>query len=487
MLTLDVHPHALPVTLRSRLATAPVSCTPSEMGEYVIKLPDIGEGVAEAEVVEWNVAVGDVVLEDTVLGSVMTDKAAVEIPSPVEGTVLWLGAAIGDTVAVGAPLVRLEISGQGHAERQEPRPASDAGAGDEPSPPAVEPAAQGPAVERPARPVEPTHERQPPGGSAPPAGRDPERADRAPPRSARPAPGPPAAGAPRREGERPTASPAVRQRARDHGVDLRQVRGSGPAGRITHEDLDAFLEGGAQSKAGPGLRANTEVEEIRVVGLRRRIAERMELSTSRIAHITYVDEVDVTALEDLRAQMNRHKRADQPRLTLLPFLMRAMVRALAEQPALNAHYDDEAGIIHRHGGIHIGIAAQTPSGLLVPVVRHAEARDIWSCAAEMTRLAEAARTGAVTRDELSGSTITITSLGAMGGLVTTPVINHPEVAIIGVNKIQMRPVWDGAQFVPRRMMNLSSSFDHRVIDGWDAAQFVQRIKTLLESPAMIFI
>jgi 2-oxoisovalerate dehydrogenase E2 component (dihydrolipoyl transacylase) len=213
----------------------------------------------------------------------------------------------------------------------------------------------------------------------------------------------------------------------------------------------------------------------------------MALSKSRIAHITYVDEVDVTALEDLRAQLNRQKQDTQPKLTLLPFLMRAMVKAIADQPAMNAHYDDDAGVIHQFGGVHIGIAAQTPNGLVVPVVKHAEARDIWSCGSEMNRLAEVAKAGTASRDELSGSTITITSLGAMGGLVTTPVINHPEVAIVGVNKIQVRPVWDGSQFVPRKMMNLSSSFDHRVIDGWDAAVFVQRIKSLLEAPAMIFM
>ncbi len=265
------------------------------------------------------------------------------------------------------------------------------------------------------------------------------------------------------------------------------MRGSGPAGRITHEDLDAFAEAGPIAAGASGLRADTSVREIKVIGLRRRIAEKMALSKSRIAHITYVDEVDVTALEELRAQLNRQKLDTQPKLTVLPFLMRAMVKAIAEQPAINAHFDDDAGVIHQHGGVHIGVAAQTPTGLVVPVVRHAEARDVWNCGAELNRLADAAKAGTASREELTGSTITITSLGAMGGLVTTPVINHPEVAIVGVNKIQIRPMWDGSQFVPRKMMNLSSSFDHRVIDGWDAAVFVQRIKSLLESPAMIFI
>jgi 2-oxoisovalerate dehydrogenase E2 component (dihydrolipoyl transacylase) len=229
------------------------------------------------------------------------------------------------------------------------------------------------------------------------------------------------------------------------------------------------------------------VEEIKVVGLRRRIAERMALSKARIPHITYVEEVDVTALEELRTTLNADKRETRIRVTLLPFLMRAMVRAIIEQPNLNALFDDEAGILRQHGGIHVGIATQTPAGLLVPVVRHAEALDLWGCAAEVNRLAEAARQGTATRDELSGSTITITSLGAMGGVVTTPIINHPEVAIIGINKMMVRAVWSGSTFIPRKMMNLSSSFDHRVVDGYDAARFVQRIKSLLETPALIFM
>ncbi|WP_245495770.1 dihydrolipoamide acetyltransferase family protein, partial [Mesorhizobium sp. M7A.F.Ca.CA.001.07.2.1] len=300
------------------------------------------------------------------------------------------------------------------------------------------------------------------------------------------------AGAPRPEGERPLASPAVRLRAKEAGIDLRQVAGSGPAGRIGHEDIEAFLARGPQVARTSGLARNDAIQDIKVVGLRRKIAEKMSLSKSRIPHITYVEEIDVTALEELRAALNKEKRpgrggVERPKLTLLPFLMRAMVKAIADQPNLNSLFDDEAGIIHQHGGIHIGIAAQTPSGLVVPVVKHAEARDIWECGAEIIRLAEAAKSGTATRDELSGSTITITSLGAMGGVATTPVINHPEVAIIGVNKMMVRPVWDGTQFIPRKMMNLSSSFDHRVIDGWDAAVFIQRIKTLLETPALIFV
>lgn len=287
---------------------------------------------------------------------------------------------------------------------------------------------------------------------------------------------------------KPLASPAVRLRAQEAGVDLRQVSGSGPAGRITHDDLDRFIaRGGQPAAAQAGLARKTATEEIKVTGLRRRIAEKMRLASSRIPHITYVEEVDVTDLEDLRATMNAGRKPDQQKLTILPFLMRALVRTLAEQPGVNATFDDDAGIVTRYGAVHIGIATQTPAGLMVPVVRHAEARSIWDSAAELVRLADAARNGTAAREELSGSTITITSLGALGGIVTTPIINHPEVAIVGVNKIMMRPVWDGSQFIPRKIMNLSSSFDHRIVDGWDAAVFVQRLKALLETPALIFI
>jgi 2-oxoisovalerate dehydrogenase E2 component (dihydrolipoyl transacylase) len=435
------------------------------MGEHTIKMPDVGEGVAEAELVEWHVKVGDPVREDTVLAAVMTDKATVEIPSPVEGEISWLGAEIGDVVAVGAPLIRIKTAGEAADAPM------DDGAGEAP-------VADGMAEEGEELP--------------PPPARETSRQE-APRPADKPSPAAPSrpviasSGAPRAEGEKPLASPAVRLRAREAGVDLRQVTGSGPAGRIGHEDLDAFLSAGRQGGAVKALQRRTDVEDVKIVGLRRKIAEKMALAKRSIPHITYVEEIDVTALEELRAAMNGSKKPDQPKLTLLPFLMRAMVKAIGDQPEMNATFDDEAGIVHRHGGIHIGIAAQTPSGLVVPVARHVEARDIWDCGAEIGRLAEAARAGTASREELSGSTITITSLGAMGGVATTPVINHPEVAIIGVNKMMTRPVWDGAQFVPRKMMNLSSSFDHRVIDGWDAARFIQRIKTLMETPALIFV
>ncbi|MDW9629484.1 2-oxo acid dehydrogenase subunit E2 [Sinorhizobium meliloti] len=424
------------------------------MGEFIIKMPDVGEGVAEAELVEWHVKPGDPVREDMVLAAVMTDKATVEIPSPVTGKVLWLGAEVGDTVAVKAPLVRIETAGEaGEAAPDSVPEALAEKVLDEPVAVSSRPEAK------------------------------------APPQPEKPAPKP--APAPREAPDlsaKPLASPAVRLRARESGIDLRQVAGTGPAGRITHEDLDLFISRGAEPlPAQTGLVRKTAVEEVRMIGLRRRIAEKMSLSTSRIPHITYVEEVDMTALEDLRATMNRDRKPEPAKLTILPFLMRALVKTVAEQPGVNATFDDHAGVIHRHAAVHIGIATQTPAGLTVPVVRHAEARGIWDCAAELNRLADAARTGTATRDELTGSTITISSLGAIGGIASTPVINHPEVAIVGVNKIAVRPVWDGAQFVPRKIMNLSSSFDHRVIDGWDAAVFVQRLKTLLETPALIFV
>lgn len=413
------------------------------MAEFTLKMPDVGEGVAEAELVEWHVKPGDAVREDMVLAAVMTDKATVEIPSPVAGVVTWVAAGIGDTVAVKAPLVRIETdaeAAQAAAHSEQSKQIED-----QPKPAAQE-----------AKPVPAKTETS----------------------SASPSNTPQ---------QKPLASPAVRRQAQDAGIDLRQVKGTGPAGRITHEDLDGFKPSDAKHTGTPSLAKNMGVEEVKMTGLRRKIAEKMALSVSRIPHITYVEEVDVSDLEDLRATMNAGRKADQPKLTILPFLMRALVKTVAEQPAMNATFDDDAGVMKRYGAVHIGIAVQAPAGLMVPVVRHAEARGIWDCAAELARVSEAARNGSAQREELSGSTITISSLGALGGIASTPVINHPEVAIIGVNKIVTRPVWDGNQFIPRKMMNLSSSFDHRVVDGFDAATFIQRIKVLLETPALIFI
>jgi 2-oxoisovalerate dehydrogenase E2 component (dihydrolipoyl transacylase) len=421
------------------------------MGTRIVRLPDIGEGVAEAELLGWLVKVGDVVREDQPLAEVMTDKATVEIPSPAAGTVVALGGEVGGKLAVGSELVRLSAPGEPDEAPPKPAPAS------------------------PPRLAEDTTAAPRPDAPPPPPPRPAVLEERS-------------TGPARSPLEKPTASPAVRKRAREAGIDLSELRGGGPGGRILHEDLDDCLRGGGAG-LGPGgrRRPDARVEEIKVTGLRRRIAERMAEATRRIAHFSYVEEVDLTALEDLRGALNADAAGrDRAKLTLLPFLMLAMVKALADFPQMNALYDDDAQVIRRHGGVHIGIATQTPSGLMVPVVRNAEARGLWGCAAEAKRLAEAARGGSATREELSGSTITITSLGALGGIASTPVINRPEVAIVGVNRMAVRPVWRDGGVVPRKMMNLSSSFDHRVIDGYDAAGFIQRIKGLLEIPAMTF-
>jgi 2-oxoisovalerate dehydrogenase E2 component (dihydrolipoyl transacylase) len=429
------------------------------MSERVITLPDVGEGVAEAEIVELQVKVGDPVREGETLVSVMTDKATVEIPSPVDGRVAWIGPELGQKVAVGSELVKLEVAGDAAPHREAPRGVPKA------SPPPRTIANVASAVTQPEAPT-----------SEPPRVRKILRAAPPPPSS------------PAKRTERPLAAPAVRAHARDAGVDLRFVQGSGPASRILREDVDAYL---ATATRGPAptrdLVRNTGVEEIKIIGLRRRIAERMQDTMRRIPHFSYVEEVDVTDLEALRIDVNETRKSGRPRLTVLPFLMRAMVMALRDHPQLNARYDDAADTLHRYGGVHIGIAVQTPNGLMVPVVQHAEALTIWDCANEVARLSEAARSGTAKREELAGSTITITSLGALGGIASTPVINSPEVAIIGVNKIAVRPAWRGAAFEPRKIMNLSSSFDHRIVDGWDAAQFIQKLRSLLEAPAKIFM
>jgi 2-oxoisovalerate dehydrogenase E2 component (dihydrolipoyl transacylase) len=420
-------------------------------------MPDIGEGIAEVEVVKWHVKPGDAVSEDQPLADVMTDKAAVEIPSPVKGTVTALGAQPGQVIAVGAELIRLEVAGDG-GDVVEPAKA-----------PAPEPAAAA------------------------------ARASKSTSASARasapaPAPQPAPAPAPRASDHKPLASPSVRRHARDLGIELADVTGSGPAGRVEHADLEAWAAAQRQPSAA-GARpqphahddADEIAEQIQVIGLRRKIAQKMQESKRRIPHFAYVEEVDVTEVEKLRAVLNDSRRDDQPKLTLLPFIMRAVVRALADAPAINARFDDDAGIITRFRAVHLGIATQTRSGLVVPVVKHAERCDLWQCAAEVSRLAALARDGKADRAELTGSTITISSLGALGGIVSTPVINYPEVAIVGVNRIVERPaVVDGA-IVIRKLMNLSSSFDHRVVDGHDAAEFIQKVRRLLEVPALLFV
>ena len=439
------------------------------MGELVIRVPDVGEGVAEVELVSWAVEPGDSVRRNQVLAEVMTDKANVEIPAPADGVVAGRTGEVGGVLAVGSELLRLDVEGDVGDEPAEPSQSAESS---QPStstgrtPPEPSPAEPGPSPVRPEPP--PIVDRSAPTTPTTPAA--------------------PQDGPPRPEGERPRASPAVRARARAAGVDLRRVLGTGPAGRITADDLDAFLGRPPVSAAvrpGRARREGVDVEPI--IGVRRRIAERMVEATTTIPHITYVDEVDVTALESLRTTLNDERRDDQPRLTLLPFLVRALVDTVDDFPNVNAHVDDADGLLRRHRAVHVGIATQTDQGLVVPVVRHAEAASIWALAAEIDRLATAARAGRATRDELTGSTITITSLGALGGLVTTPVINKPEVAVVGVNKIVTRPVYLNGALVPRQMMNLSSSFDHRVIDGWDAATFVQAVRRLLEQPALLFL
>jgi len=431
------------------------------MGIHVIKMPDIGEGIAEAEIVEWLIKDGQEVKEDDLLAAVMTDKATVEIPSPVHGKIVWRGAEIGDVVSVGSPLIRLEIDGEGNEAEVDPLENQAQQIGNDA--PKTEVSVAVGQIEKPLETKVTSTFSSPPRATL---SRD---------------------IAFRTEGEKPIASPSVRARAREAGIDLRQVHGSGRAGRVEHDDLSSFLETNGDQGGRKGKTPNLSVSEVKVVGLRRKISEKMSISKSRIPHITYIDEVDVTELEALRKHLNQTHAKKRGKLTFLPFLAMAMVKAIGEFPQMNAVFDDDSGVVHQHGGVHVGMATQTLSGLIVPVVRHAEALGLWDIASEVVRLASAAREGKVAREELSGSTITITSLGAMGGIATTPVINHPEVAIVGVNKMRIAPVWDGDGFKPRSILNLSSSFDHRVIDGWDAALFIQRVKAFLEVPATLFI
>jgi len=437
-----------------KVEAAPVSAPAAAGANYVFKLPDVGEGTAEAELVGWHVKVGDAVEEDQILADIMTDKATVEITSPINGVVVALHGDAGQQVPVGGPLVSFKVEGAGNVAAA---PAAT---------PVAAPAAKA------------------------------EKAAPAPVAKAAPAPKADAKPVPaltgRQPGERALASPAVRNRARDLGVDLVFVPGSGPAGRIEHADLDAYVARGGSLPAATGTASSTYARtegttEVKIIGLRRKIAEKMAESVRRIPHITYVEEIDMTAVEELRAHLNATKSKDQPKLNVLPFIARAIVVALRDQPQINATYDDEAGVLTQHAPVHLGIAAQTPNGLMVPVVRHAEALDPYATALEIARVSGAAKDGSAKREELSGSTITITSLGTLGGVVHTPIINHPEVAIVGPNKIAERVVVKDGQMVVRKMMNLSSSFDHRIVDGHDAAVFVQRIKGLLENPATLWM
>ncbi|NLR70055.1 2-oxo acid dehydrogenase subunit E2 [Novosphingobium sp. ERN07] len=430
------------------------------MGTYTFRLPDIGEGIAEAEIVAWHVKVGDSVEEDGRLADMMTDKATVEMESPVAGKVVSIAGEVGDIVAIGSALVVIETEGEGEAETPVPAPAPKAEVVEQriaaetpeavdaakidavaPSPPISQPVAIVP-VETPTR-----H-----GSSA-----------------------------------KVLASPAVRQRARDLGIDLSEVRPS-EEGRVRHADLDQFLAYNAQGGyRAAGVERGDEV--IKVIGMRRRIAENMAASKRNIPHFSYVEECDVTAIEAMREQLNAH-RGDKPKLTMLPLLITAICHTLPQFPMLNARYDDEAGVVTRYGAVHLGMAAQTPAGLMVPVIRNAQSLNLWQLAREIVRLAEAARSGSAKSDELSGSTLTITSLGPLGGVATTPVINRPEVAIIGPNRIIERPMFvsdglGGERIEKRKLMNISISCDHRVVDGHDAASFVQAVKKLIEAPVLL--
>ena len=420
------------------------------MGIFAFKLPDIGEGVVEGEVVEWMVAVGDTVKEDDPILSVMTDKATVEIPSPTDGVVKSIVGEPGTILAVGQVCIEFETDGEGTPVAEAPEPVEEV----------IE--------EAPAPEPEPVKEEVKPAPAAP-----------------APAPTPVVVAAP---GARPLASPAVRQRARESGIDLATVSGSGPAGRITHGDLDSWKAAGSPvAAAGPARTAQTGTTEVPVIGLRRKISESMTASYTTIPHFSYFEEVDISHLDELRVHLNSTRTDGQPKLTYLPFIMQALVKALGENPVCNALFDDDKGVVTRHDAVHLGIATQTDRGLYVPVVKHVEAQDIWQSASEMQRVSQAARDGTAGLDELTGSTFTITSLGRMGGLGATPIINKPEVGILGVHNAVDTPVVRNGQIVIRKMLRLSSSWDHRVVDGWDGAMLVQRLKTLLENPATIFM
>ena len=433
------------------------------MGTYTFRLPDIGEGIAEAEIVAWHVAVGDMVEEDGRLADMMTDKATVEMESPVAGKVVSIAGEVGDVVAIGSALVVIETDGEGEAHAPAAAPAPTAEVVEERIEVETPDEADVARVEAAAPPPPP------------------------PPVATKPAPAQAAEPVRRGFDAKVLASPAVRQRARDLGIDLSEVRPS-EEGRVRHADLDQFL---AYNATGGYRSAGAERgdEVIKVIGMRRRIAENMAASKRHIPHFSYVEECDVTALEVMREQLNS-SRGDKPKLTMLPLLITAICRTLPQFPMINARYDDEAGVVTRYGAVHLGMAAQTPAGLMVPVIRNAQSLNLWQLAREIGRLAEAARSGSAKSDELSGSTLTVTSLGPLGGVATTPVINRPEVAIIGPNRIIERPMFvpdgmGGERIEKRKLMNISISCDHRVVDGHDAASFVQAIKKLIETPVLL--
>ena len=434
------------------------------MARYSFRLPDIGEGIAEAEIVAWHVKIGERVEEDAQLADMMTDKATVEMESPVSGVVVELAGEVGDMVSIGSTLAVIETDGEAAVE--------DVIAEEEFE---EDIAAETPGVEE-AAPAETPTSRQavrPEPVEGPPLSSTVEKKEGASTSSAR-----------MEQGRAILASPAVRARAKDLGIDLGQVHSDGD--RIRHADLDAFLRySGGQGYHAPGASRARADEPVKVIGMRRKIAENMAASKRAIPHFTYVEEMDVTALEEMRADLNAN-RGGRPKLTMLPFLIVAICRTIPQFPMINARYDDEAGVVTRYGAVHLGMATQTDAGLMVPVIRDAQDKNVWQLASEIARLAEAARTGKAKVEELTGGTLTVTSLGPLGGIATTPVINRPEVAIIGPNKIVERPVFDGDDIRRAKLMNLSISCDHRVVDGWDAASYVQALKKLIETPVLLF-
>lgn len=427
------------------------------MGIRTIRLPDVGEGVTEAEVTEILVKPGDLVREDDPIAAVMTDKATVEITSAYSGKVIWIGGEVGKTLAIGSDLIRIEDESAGGDDAVSSPALAEAQSSSVPSSNSAEQTESCPLQAAVTHKVAENQQAMLPSAAIPP----------------------------RAEGAVVLASPAVRARAKEAGIDLRKVKGSGPAGRITHADLDHLFQSAGQAQPR-NISGPETVETVKVTGLRRMIAKRMSEANATIPHITVVEEVDVTEIEALRIKLNE-TRGDRPKLTILPLIAAALVKAKESCPKIFARYDDEAEEVHYSTALHIGIATMTEAGLMVPVVRNAQSLSPYQLAGEITRLSEVCRDGKAKREELSGSTMTITSLGPLGAIATTPIINKPEVAILGVNRMAVRPSWNGSAFVPRTMMNISASFDHRIIDGWDAAVFVQRMKTLLETPALIFM
>ncbi len=470
------------------------------MNHYSFKLPDLGEGIVESEISEWHVQLGDTVEEDQHIADVLTDKAIVEVTAPVSGTVLALACAAGEVLAVGQELIRFETNDSGNVSSEHQQPEQTADTALTTNVPANVPTTAQQSMDEQPQPNESqlkksqlktpinrssqSHEPQSktpidiPVQSHEAQSKPPKQSNRDTSNNAQTQPA---------LGHRKLlTSPSIRRRAREQNIDLSLVPGSGPEGRITDQDLEAFIAVGGQLVTG-GQRKRQGVNEVKIKGMRRVIAQKMQQSKRQIPHYSYIEEVDITALDELRQHMNAHRRAEQPKLTLLPFIMQALAKLLPEYPHCNAHFDDENDVLTEYEAVHVGIATMTDTGLMVPVIKHCESLDVWQSANEVLQVSQAAREGKANKAQLSGSTITITSLGAIGGIATTPIINAPETAIIGINKLQERPVVKDGIIVVRKMMNLSSSFDHRIVDGFDGAQLVQALKRLLENPATIFI